>query len=218
MMERFAGEYTDLKTWEKIKDGLFGARYYYSGVLYNSIINDFYIFFYNDSLSQQQYTILFKNRTTFLPAISRAHSVATNSSADMIVVGQNNEISYLEKNTKTFMNKSFSNMSSIYVAWIDFLNAFVLSGSTNNAPQLYISYDAKNWNLIKNINMVNKKIANNLLTVFSQDYNIILYNDESLISKLTPDSNMFFGVNVGQNLILSNFNGTLTYRQKYLGV
>ena len=207
----------DLKNWEKIRDILSGSDNY-SGVLYNSTINDFYIFFYNVSLSQQQYIILFKDITSFLPAISRASSVASNSDANMIVVGQNNEISYLEKNTTTFMNKSFSNLGSIYVAWVDFLNAFVLSGSINNTPRLYISYDAKNWTLLKNINMVAKKIANNLLTVFSQDYNIVLHNDESLISKLTQDSNMSFGVNVGQNLILSNFNGTLIYRQKYLGV
>ena len=46
---------------------------------------------------------------------------------------------------------------------------------------------------------------------------------ENLISKLTPDSDMTLGLQVGSNEILlskssGNLNGRIIFRQKYIGV
>ena len=203
----------DLRSWSTVGT----LQHQVSAVIYDLNKNDFYLIFYYSFYSRLAYYYLSDlNNYHMTPGESDLKSFAV-SPTGLIVLGQTNEISYKLK-TGDFVRKQFPDLGYSQVVWVDFLQAFILTGFLTSIYQVYISYDAENWILLNNLNLGKLKVANNLYTIISLNYTGILKQDDNLISKLTSDSSMTLGLDIGNNYILSNFQGYLTYRQKYIGV
>jgi hypothetical protein len=98
----------------------------------------------------------------------------------------------------------------------------------NGSGQIIISTDLNYWEVKKEfVNRFTYIMFNSNNNSFILNGNILCYIDfeisDSLISKITEDSNMSLSLIPGKNIILlscedGSLNAILTYRQKYLGV
>lgn len=127
-----------------------------------------------------------------------------------------------------FIFKQVTLPDNIYIdgiIWVSEYNCFVC---VNSDGQIIISTDLNYWEVKKEVvNSFSYIIFNSNNNSFILNGNILAYIDfeisDSLISKITEDSNMSLSLIPGKNVILLNcedgsLNAILTYRQKYLGV
>lgn len=102
-------------------------------------------------------------------------------------------------------------------------NAFI--AITENTPS-YMSLNGFDWDSVENIKGSRIFEIDNNIAVYSGN-NILIEQQqkdvENVIAKLSQDSDMTLGLNIGENLFRLNatdgvFNVILKYRQKYIGV
>lgn len=123
----------------------------------------------------------------------------------------------------------FQNEGMLYLAWSDELNMFIGNGGTIEGGSIYknwsyISYDGINWEHISS-STVSKYVYVKFLKSFigTNGTSVKFVGEENIINNLNENSDMDFNLKIGNNQLrwsatTGSGMGTITYKQKYLGV
>lgn len=123
----------------------------------------------------------------------------------------------------------YQNEGMLYLAWSDELNMFIGNGGTIEGGGIsknwsYISYDGINWEHISS-SIVSKYAYVKFLKSFigTKGTSVRFIGEENIINNLNENSDMDFNLKIGNNQFrwsaTTGFGmGTITYKQKYLGV
>lgn len=215
----------NIETWEHVRVDYVWNHW---KVLYDKKRKTFWTTLYNSGVQQGMYGYSQDGRSwtvKFLPEPQDSQSIAI-SDDGILVYGQIDGVCVMEPGRASFLYvkidpsitippSHFGRESKLFYSKT--LKLFFIVFFAGR--KIYASSNARDWSVFaytydENFNSESEFFK----IIYSKQFILRIKNKDNLISDLSEDSDMSFGLEVGDNYILPNFNGNLIYRQKYIGV